>query len=283
MSLEFNIGELERRLETRFGIAIGNEQVTFDGGTFEAIRPLDIEVGNGFTIAIALTPKQVEASLHLDHFAGGLLRRMSDADSETWNTFTTLVGHARERGAHVYVAINGKLLEPSQVQFEAWRKLELDVTIRLKQANSSSAGLIDEVIDAVSCCLSLALALLPIEEFEDVGERGLPEGAKSIVEVNRYERSPANRAACIAHFGPVCQVCMFSFEATYGELGEGFIEVHHLVPVSKLGPDYFVDPIRDLITVCGNCHSMLHKRDPPLAPVELRNLIRRDRSMPSSF
>lgn len=38
------------------------------------------------------------------------------------------------------------------------------------------------------------------------------EGATKIVTVNAYERNPAARRACIAHYGAVCQVCEMEFE-----------------------------------------------------------------------
>lgn len=38
--------------------------------------------------------------------------------------------------------------------------------------------------------------------------------------------------------GPlVCEVCAFDFEATYGRLGAGYIEVHHLKLIHMPKPD----------------------------------------------
>ena len=45
----------------------------------------------------------------------------------------------------------------------------------------------------------------------------------------------------------------------YGEFGQGFIHVHHIVPISKIGKEYKIDPIKDLVPVCPNCHAMLHR------------------------
>ena len=44
--------------------------------------------------------------------------------------------------------------------------------------------------------------------------------------------------------------------------------------VSELGKDYKIDPINDLIPVCSNCHTMLHKKEPPLLPEELKEIMR---------
>jgi 5-methylcytosine-specific restriction protein A len=43
---------------------------------------------------------------------------------------------------------------------------------------------------------------------------------------------------------------------------EGFIHVHHVKQISKLGPNYKVDAIRDLRPVCANCHAVLHRNEP---------------------
>lgn len=96
-----------------------------------------------------------------------------------------------------------------------------------------------------------------------------PEGAVRTVVVNRYERDPRARVACIAHWGTSCIACGIEFATFYGELGEGYIHVHHLTPISQLGPGYQVDPINDLRPLCPNCHAMVHTTDPPITPDDL--------------
>lgn len=88
---------------------------------------------------------------------------------------------------------------------------------------------------------------------------GLPEGAKLQVTVNKYERNSKARMECIAKHGYKCKVCGIDFYKTYGEIGKEFIHVHHIVPLSDIGKNYNVDPIKDLIPVCPNCHAMLHR------------------------
>lgn len=88
----------------------------------------------------------------------------------------------------------------------------------------------------------------------------LSEGAKKTVLVNSYERNPAARSACIKEYGVACSVCGFDFEEFYGERGQGFIHVHHLVAIADIGQEYEVDPINDLRPVCPNCHAMLHRK-----------------------
>lgn len=99
------------------------------------------------------------------------------------------------------------------------------------------------------------------------------EGAVRRIAVDAYERDPRARKACLAHHGFNCFVCRFDFSKTYGDLGKGFIHVHHLRQLSEIGQEYEVDPIHDLIPVCPNCHAMLHKRSPPISPADLRVII----------
>ena len=86
------------------------------------------------------------------------------------------------------------------------------------------------------------------------------EGAIRTTKVNRYERSSIARRQCIEYHGSRCSICGLSFEEMYGELGEGFIHVHHIVPLNEIGKEYKVDYKKDLIPVCPNCHAMLHKK-----------------------
>jgi 5-methylcytosine-specific restriction enzyme A len=119
------------------------------------------------------------------------------------------------------------------------------------------------------------VALSPLEETEEEHElSGLPEGAVTRISVNRYERSRYNRTLCINFHGCSCKVCGMNFEKLYGSIGTGFIHVHHIVPVSKVGADYVINPIKDLIPVCPNCHAMLHKVDPPFTIEKLKAMLK---------
>src|SRR5688572_8132642 len=102
-----DIEYVRRQLEGRFGIRLNSSVETFDGGDFPVIRPADLEYGVGFCIALSRTHRQVEASFRADNFAAGLLRRMSEADSQSQKTFELLRGQARAIGAEVHLANNG--------------------------------------------------------------------------------------------------------------------------------------------------------------------------------
>ncbi|AXT63760.1 HNH endonuclease [Aquimarina sp. AD10] len=100
------------------------------------------------------------------------------------------------------------------------------------------------------------------------------EGKTKQVVVNNYERNPIARKKCIEHFGLDCQVCGFNFEEKFGELGKDFIHVHHKVDIASIGNEYSINPITDLIPVCPNCHSMLHKKKPSYSIEELKSVLK---------
>jgi len=100
------------------------------------------------------------------------------------------------------------------------------------------------------------------------------EGKTRQVKVNSYERNQLARQECIEHFGLNCQVCDFNFQEKFGELGENFIHVHHIIDISTIGKEYSVNPKTDLIPVCPNCHAMLHKQKPAYSISELKNIIK---------
>lgn len=99
------------------------------------------------------------------------------------------------------------------------------------------------------------------------------EGDVRQITVNSYGRSSTARKKCIEHYGTTCIICGFNFEKTYGPLGEGYIQVHHLEPLSEIQRTYQVDPINDLRPVCPNCHAIIHRKNPPLTIEQVRDLL----------
>lgn len=108
---------------------------------------------------------------------------------------------------------------------------------------------------------------------EEVDKETYLEGASRSVMVNIYERDPNARRRCIAHWGTRCAVCDFDFASAYGELGAGFIHVHHVKPLGEVRAEYRLDPVEDLRPVCANCHAMLHRRQPALELQALRDIM----------
>ena len=80
---------------------------------------------------------------------------------------------------------------------------------------------------------------LPNELPTDTTEP-LFESIKRTITVNSYERNSKAKELCVKHWKAICTVCDFDFEKTYGEIGKGFIHVHHLIPVSQIGKVYLI-------------------------------------------
>lgn len=115
------------------------------------------------------------------------------------------------------------------------------------------------------------------EEISTEESEDLIEGAKKTVTINAYERNPKARSLCLEYWGTKCAVCGFDFEKVYGDIGKGFIHVHHLIPVSQIGKSYQIDPISDLRPVCPNCHAMIHLKKPQMTIDEMKELINASR------
>ena len=93
----------------------------------------------------------------------------------------------------------------------------------------------------------------------------LEEGEIKEMHIAKCERNPKLRKACIEYYmaqneGRIaCVACGMAFGDVYGEIGEGYIEVHHLNPISQIEGVHAVDPKMDLVPLCANCHAMIHR------------------------
>ncbi|MEX1014398.1 MAG: HNH endonuclease [Candidatus Paceibacterota bacterium] len=105
------------------------------------------------------------------------------------------------------------------------------------------------------------------------------EGAKKQITVNSYERDRRARNKAIEIHGLHCSVCDFNFENIYGEIGIGYIHVHHLRPLHTIDEQYEIDPKHDLVPVCPNCHAMLHRSNNPPSIEKLKDAIRKQNSI----
>lgn len=91
---------------------------------------------------------------------------------------------------------------------------------------------------------------------------------------NSKNRNGKARARALKIHGTVCSICGFDFEKYYGEWGSGFIEIHHVNPVSNYEGITELDPVKDLIPVCSNCHKMIHRKKEQLTIEEIKQLVK---------
>lgn len=106
----------------------------------------------------------------------------------------------------------------------------------------------------------------------------LHEGAVRKISINAFERNTAARDRCILHYGCACAACGSLMADLYGEVAQGHIHVHHLLPLSEVGREYKVDPVHDLRPVCPNCHAVVHLKEPPYTIEEVKAFLKAKRS-----
>lgn len=154
----------------------------------------------------------------------------------------------------------------NRLEADVWREFGSDPR-RLKQ-----------VAQAIRSFITSNMPLA--DSLSDEDDELAPEG-RVLARVHRsYERNPKNRAKKLARFnrdnsGRVfCESCGFDFEQTYGERGAGFIECHHVTPVSQLTAATKL-LLSDFRLVCSNCHRMIHRAQPWLSWDDLKALLAR--------
>ena len=119
-----------------------------------------------------------------------------------------------------------------------------------------------------------AQTLLPSTDDED--DEGFAEGR---VLERLHKRRERNRAVVqkklkqtLQHTGRLaCEVCGFDFAEVYGELGAGFAECHHTLPLAD--GEERTTRLQDLAVVCANCHRILHRTRPMPSIAELHDKI----------
>lgn len=151
---------------------------------------------------------------------------------------------------------HGKVLVSSYEKREPESSLFVFETIKT-ESNTTNALLTEEVTHGIT------------DQFT-----GDPEGAERVALHVTYERSPKNRAAAIRIHGTKCNCCRFDFNMAYGsELARDYIEIHHIKSITQTSGG--VNPATDLVPLCSNCHSMVHRKSGEIMPVEqLREIMR---------
>lgn len=149
---------------------------------------------------------------------------------------------------------------------------------RLVKAQVDDVLIVEKVIEKVEGKEKFKFHMSIIDndfhfENEDVDNELLYEGAKKIITVNKYERSNKARKECLDAHGYSCKVCDVLLSDKYGDLAFEFIHVHHLKKIADIGEKYIINPINDLVPVCPNCHSIIHKAKPMLSIEELKSII----------
>ncbi|WP_169054443.1 HNH endonuclease [Nitratireductor sp. XY-223] len=247
-----------------------------EGHRWIALTPADHDPTHTFAIRIRLEWRRLSIGFESGKFAGPLLEAMSDAEKDARAVFRSVMQDCEQHGAVITIQPNGKdhSYGDNDMWNEAWNRLTFGIrkgNIELGAEDGIPDGQL--VREWTSRFVAAVVALLPLEEHEPSDVEGFPEAAIQKVTVNRYERDRRNRSAALAIHGCSCTVCGMNFEDSYGLAAAGFIEIHHVVPVSEVAENYVIDPRYDLAPLCSNCHSVAHRRSPPFTIEELRGFL----------
>jgi len=106
--------------------------------------------------------------------------------------------------------------------------------------------------------------------------------SSKVKEVFSMNRNSVARKKCLEYYFPnnkeyKCKLCGFDFEKQYGSKGVKFIEVHHIeshTTKSKIIGKHEIDPIKDLIPICSNCHSIIHREKPAVSTERMKEIIK---------
>lgn len=212
-------------------------------------------------------------------FSAGAIRSMAKADEDKKRMFCNFASLAYNKKAKILLRINDVKYNPvdyKQWPIE-WNDFEANMEIFPICIFPEKPDYKSLVLEWGTISMGMFLSLFDIVNTGENQNKGYIEGNKVQVLSSKYERNRFNRALCLENYGYKCQICDFDFEKTYGEMGKEFIHVHHIVPLSKMGESHIIDPIKDMIPVCPNCHSMLHRSDPPISPEVLKNIIKKNK------
>lgn len=159
----------------------------------------------------------------------------------------------------------GYVIFETEKEFDSSKYLQIKNDVHVPTGISTIPNYVQVIIDGKEIVPQVSQVKEPKSYFEGT----IKETTLSI-----YERNRTARLLCIEHYGNYCQVCQIDFGEFYGDIGSGFIHVHHLRQISKIGNSYKVNPIEDLIPVCPNCHNMIHIAEPPLSIEQLRQKLK---------
>ncbi len=168
-----------------------------------------------------------------------------------------------------------KFSEDGQYKFYILgESLELTKAVGLPKQNNHAYFTISEMYSEKNIIERSNKDINADEEYKFIEDTNFKEGNMITVKVNKYERSKQAREKCLEYYGYRCYVCGFDFEQYYGSIGKKIIEVHHKTALHEIKENYVVNPIKDLIPVCSNCHTIIHSRNPKFEIEELKSIIK---------
>ena len=271
---------LAARISLETGLALFAEDGETEGYHWIVLRPSGHEADHTFAIRISMLWRRLKLEFLPGKFARPLLQSMAAADPGGRSVFHAMIADCVSNRASVELQIDGVTVpaDSPDIWGRTWGRFSLTLNRgNLELGIDEGRSDFEIVSEWTLRFAAAALAILPLEQADGLtaGELpvGFPEGDGTAIVVNRYERDRRNRAAAIVIHGVRCKGCGMDFGERYGEVAAGYIEVHHTVPISRLGPGYVINPALDLVPLCANCHRVAHRTDPPLSVEAIVELV----------
>jgi 5-methylcytosine-specific restriction endonuclease McrA len=272
---------------------VAQAKLAIAGQRAQLRKPTQASVTNtdGWSVTLGgLGRGQPRLELWLDRFAGHKTRKF----------YIGFVSGNRKQIAHIKKSVSDQRVPVRQVQQKDITKEKVwRLTVPLKpgefngpvyenyEKGKTYFGLFDTTrlstqrVNPYFCERAVSfiedvLAALPATDLEDRNRQVYPriENRKRVATHLRRERSGLLATECKIRDKYRCQICGFAFGDMYGAIGKDFAEAHHLVPLGELNGKV-VTNLKDLVTVCANCHRMLHRMSGKRGDVpKLKGLVR---------
>ncbi|MBQ0020901.1 MAG: HNH endonuclease [Bacteroidales bacterium] len=212
--------------------------------------------------------------LHTGNYAADILHLMESAADSRKDLFVKYWQQMNNKiCCKTKVLIGGKQVEESDftASDHSWGAFNISFE-SFPFYDPDDDNRVEVVADHVCNLWAMLLSLIPYTI------EGKEEGTTYEKTITTHERNPINRQLCLQLKGYACAVCGLKFEDVYGSIGHNYIEIHHTNPVAEMGENHVVDIVNELVPLCSNCHSMVHRRKPPYSVEELRAIILKQQS-----
>ena len=257
----FAVQEVSKDLEALTGLTAAVE--TSLDGISSNWRFLEFPRPFGFQIEFKYELGVSRATLVLDKLAAQLISSINEFASQNWPVIESLFAALDKNRISIQVLNQDRKVSSSDHVFDG--TLQIDGRAVSGEQGASATELLSTIVSI----FGFMAGEEDNEEFPEFRE----EGAVKQVLARKYERSRFNRNLAIQIHGLTCFGCGFNFEEFFGSVGGGIIEVHHLEPVHLMEKVRVVDPRTELVPLCSNCHTLVHKVDPPFRLSELQHFV----------
>ncbi len=217
------------------------------------------------------------------NFSRPLIEGMGANFADARTQISGYIDYLKANKCEINITINDVNKELSDIEKcnGVWESFEFSTRLfPFAQESISESEQLIQIDKLLISTFGILISLIGIDE-ENSFIPGESEGDVSYRTAKMHERKKINRDLCIKFKGTVCQACGFDFERTYGEIGKGFIQIHHVKPVATINSGYIINILTDLVPLCSNCHSMAHTSTPPLSIEEIKLLLERNSNVVS--